>query len=180
MPDLIALSDVQTIAKLNSLVETRKVAAGIEDAHLELEKILGRTGYALVYANAPTFAAQSPSSAAYVTLLTSYIKPFMAWRAKQYALVDMHAEPEKAGVYKKGGDEYDPLEKGELLMVEAKYAARADMRLDRLLVHLEENKSVFTWFDTTLDGEQRIDTTNAKSKMGISFRRASAQDTYRG
>lgn len=94
MPDPIALADVQSIAMLNSLVEDRRVAAAIEDAHLELEKVLGR-GYALVYANAPTFAARAPNAATYSALLTGYIKPFMAWRAKQKAYVDMYAEADK-------------------------------------------------------------------------------------
>lgn len=180
MPDLIALSDVQTIAKLNANVEARKVDAAIADAHREVKKVLGKTGYTLVYANAPSFAAQGSNSAAYVTLLTTYIKPFMAWRAKQRAIVDMYAEPDKSGVYKKTGNDYEALGKGELQMVEGVYAGRANELLEDLLDHLEENEDVFTWFNETEEGEERIDKTNAKGVSGISFRRARGQDTYRG
>lgn len=180
MPDLIALSDLQTITNLNGNVEARKAAGGIEDAHLEVEKVLGRTGYALVYANAPLFAAQGSDSAAYVTLLNSYIKPFMAWRARERGVEDMYAEPDKAGVYVKEGNDHRAVNKGELMVMQARYAARADMRLERLLNHLEENKTTFTWFETNVNDEERINKDNTTGPSGISFRRASGQDTYRG
>jgi hypothetical protein len=180
MPELIALSDLQTITELNTLVEIRKATACIKDAHLEVEKVLGRTGYALVYANAPTFSAQSPNSAAYVTLLNDYIKPFMAWRARQRGVWDMYAEPDRSGIYVKEGNEHRAVSKSEMGGIQATYESRADSYLERLMVHLEENKSTFTWYATTLDGEERINETNAKSVAGISFRRSTRQDTYRG
>lgn len=180
MPDLIALADLQTITGLNDLVELKKTSQGIEDAHLEVEKVLGRTGYALVYANAPLFAAQGADSAAYVTLLNSYIKPFMSWRARQYSLTDQFAGVERAGVFVKSGNDYRSVGSNELMVMQAQYAARADMRLERLLNHLEENKTTFTWFETNVNDEERINKDNTTGPSGISFRRASGQDTYRG
>ena len=180
MPDLIVHSDLVSLTKLNSLVEERKTASCIQDAHLEVEKILGRTGYALVYANAPAFTAQAPNSAAYVTLLTDYIKPFMAWRARQRGVWDMYAEPDKAGIYVKEGQEYRAVRSSEMGGLESTYASRADEYRDRLLVHLEENKTVFTWFTENVTGEERIDKGNTGGISGVSFRRSKHQDTFRG
>lgn len=180
MPDLIALSDLQTITKLNNAVEERKAGPCIEDVHIEVEKVLGKTGYALVYANAPTFAAQGSGSATYVTLLNSYIKPFMAWRARERGIVDMYAEPDRAGVYVKEGNEHRAVSRSELGMLQGQYAARADMRLERLLKYLEDNKAVFTWFAEEVEGEDRITTTNSAGPSGISFREGRSQETYRG
>lgn len=179
MPDLIAHSELATLCMLNSLVEERKTKASIQDAHRELKKILGRTGYALVYANAPTFAAQGADSAAYVTLLTTYIKPFMAWRVKQRATIDLHMEADRGGFYKKGGQDYTPVSSSELNKAEAVAQTRADALQEDLLDHLEENKAVFTWMDTVVENEERIDKKN-RTMGGISFRKGSGQTTYRG
>lgn len=180
MPDLIAKSDLVTITRLNSLVEDRKVANGIEDAHIELEKVLGKTGYALVYANAPSFSAQAPNSSAYVTLLNSYIKPFMAWKAKERSTVDLYAEADKGGVFKKSGNDYESVSRNELGMIQAEAGARADMRMERLIDHLESNTSIFTWYGTNVNGEERIDRESTKSMGGISFRKSDRQQSYRG
>lgn len=177
MPDLIALADVQTIAQLNNLVEARRVDASIEDAHLEVEKVLGREGYALVYANAPMFAAQSPNSALYVTLLTSYIKPFMAWRAKQKAFVDVYGEAERAGVFTKSGDDYSTVDSRGLSMMVNQAKDRAEVRLERLLVFLNDNVAVFTWMDESDDSEERI---TKQNEGGFIMRRSTRQDNYRG
>lgn len=177
MPDLIALADVQSIAMLNSLVEDRRVAAAIEDAHLELEKVLGREGYALVYANAPAFAAQAPNAATYSALLTSYIKPFMCWRAKQKAYVDMYAEADKAGVYVKTGDDYQSVSGKDLGMIVNQAKDRAEVRLERLLTYLNDNLTVFTWMDNSEDSEERI---TKQNEGGFIMRRSTRQDNYRG
>ena len=180
MPELIDIEDLRTITKMNSLVEVRKAASGIEDAHLEVEKVLGRTGYALIYENAPAFAAQGSDAPKYVKLLNDYIKPFMAWRARERGIVDMYAEPDKAGVYVKEGNEHRSVTRGELSMVQAGYAARADIRLERLLDHLRENKATFTWFGTNVHNEERINERNSASSIGVSFRKSRSQHTYRG
>lgn len=179
MPDLIAHSELATLCQLNSLVEARKTTAAIADAHRELKKVLGRTGYALVYAAAPAFTTLAPNTSAYVTLLTDYIKPFMAWRAKQRATVDMFAEADRGGTYKKGGQDYVPVSNSELGKLESVAQSRADAYLEELIDHLNENKSVFTWIDTSVENEERITDQN-RSVSGISFRRSNRQDPYRG
>lgn len=180
MPDLINIEDLRTITKMNSLVEERKAASGIEDAHLEVEKVLGRTGYALVYANAPAFASQGVDAPKYVKLLNDYIKPFMAWRARERGIVDMYAEPDRSGIYVKDGNDHRAVSRSELSMLQAGYAARADMRLDRLRDHIKENESTFTWFGVNVNNEDRIDDRNAGNVAGISFRKSRSQSTYRG
>jgi hypothetical protein len=177
MPDLIALTDLQDVANLNRNVEERRVKSGIEDAHLELEKVLGRTGYALVYANAPTFSAQAPNAALYVTLLTDYIKPFMCWRSVQRAYVDMSAEADKAGVYKKTGDDYRSVDDKELARLVGQARDRAEARLERLLTFVRDNDAVFTWMDTIQDSEERITRQNTG---GFISRRSPRQTPYRG
>jgi GR25 family glycosyltransferase involved in LPS biosynthesis len=179
MPDLIAHSELATLCQINSLVEARKTTAAIADAHRELKKVLGRTGYAIVYAAAPTFTTLAPNAAAYVTLLTDYIKPFMAWRAKQRATVDMFAEADRGGTYKKGGQDYVPVSASELSKIESIAQSRADSLLDDLIEHINENRSVFTWIDTNVENEERITDTN-RTVAGVSFRRSERQDPYRG
>ncbi len=178
MPDLIALSDLQTITKLNGSVEARRVGNGIQDAHLEIEKVLGRTGYGIVYAAAPSFTTLSPNTAAYVTLLTDYIKPLMAWRAKQRSYPDLYAEADKAGVFSKSGEDYSTVDPKALAILIANDRDRADERLQRLIEHLEANTTVFTWYTTNVNGDPRI--TETKSTGGWSFRRARLQDPERG
>ena len=177
MPELITITELQTIAQLNTNVEARGVAAAIEDAHLEAEKVLGREGYALVYANAPTFTAQAPNAAAYVTLYTGYLQPFMAWRAKQKAYVDTYGEIDRAGVFKKSGDDYQSLDDKELARQIAQARDRAEARLERLLTYLNDNATVFTWFTSSEDSEERITNPGAG---GFIARRSARQQSYRG
>lgn len=179
MPDLIAHSELASLCQLNSLVESRKTAGSIQRVHRELKKVLGRTGYALVYANAPTFTALAPNASAYVTLLTDYIKPFMAWRVKQRATMAMFAEADKGGTYKKSGNDYVSLSLGELNKLEADAQSQADELLEELIDHLEENDEVFTWLSTDVENEERITKEN-QSIAGISFRKGNSQDPYRG
>lgn len=178
MPDLIALADLRSIANLNAGVEERRVKTGITAAHLELEKILGRTGYAIVYGEAPNYAGQGSNASAYTTLLTSYIKPFMAWRALEVAYPDLYAEADRAGVFVKDGDDFRSVN-GQELALKIKQAERMSSEYrQRLMEHVRENDSVFTWLDTNVDGEQRI--TNARPTGGFVLRRVSRQDSYRG
>lgn len=177
MPDLISITELRSIGKLNANVEERRVSAAIEDVHLELEKVLGRAGYALVYANAPTFSAQSPNTALYTTLYSSYIQPFMVWRAMQRAYVDMSSEADRAGVYKKTGDDYRSLDDRELSRLIAQARDRAEVRLERLMVFLDDNKTVFTWLETVEDSEERV---TKQYTGGFIARRSKRQDNYRG
>lgn len=178
MPDLIAITDIRSLANLNSNVEERRVKTGITAAHLELEKILGRTGYAIVYGGATSYAGQGANAAAYVTLLNSYIKPFMAWRALEVAYPDLYAEADRAGVFVKDGDDFRSVN-GQELALKIKQAERmASEYRQRLIEHVRENDNVFTWLDTNVDGEQRI--TNGRPTGGFVLRRVSRQDSYRG
>jgi hypothetical protein len=177
MPDLIAKSDLITMAALNSNVEDRKVTPGIEDAHRELRKILGVTGYDIVYAAAPTFASLDPNTAAYVTLL-GYIKRWMVWRAKECAVPDMAYDPDKAGIYVKEGDEHRALRDKETATLTNTYGGRAARELELLLSHLQTNTAVFTWWTTTVEGEERI--TKQTTGGGFSLRKSTHQDSYRG
>ena len=177
MPNLINITDMQVIAKVNALVEPRFLDAAIEDAHLEVEKVLGREGYALVFANAPSFAAQAPSAATYATLLTGYLKPFMCWRAKQKAYVDLAADMDKAGVFRKSGADYESADDRTIGRSSNQSKDRAEVRMERLLVYLNDNLDVFTWMDNSEEGEERI----AKQNVGgFIVRRSPRQDTYRG
>jgi hypothetical protein len=179
MPDLIALTDLQTITGLNRNVEERRVKNAIEDAHRSLKKVLGRTGYAVIYDNAPTFTAQTPNEAQYVALLTTYIKPYMAWLAKANAYPDLYAEADTAGVFTKSGEDFSSVSGKDLSMLINTAKGRSEERRDDLIQYLQDNKAVFTWYDTTVPGEERIDQ-NTGTRAGISFRRSCRQDSYRG
>ena len=178
MPDLIAHEDLISIANLNSLVEARKTKNGIDDVHRELKKILGSTGYAIVYDNAPSYAAQAPNTALYIELY-GYIQRFMAWKALQLGTIDLFAETDKAGTFKKSGEDYAAVTQRELSQIENTRQGRAEARLEDLLYFLRNNETVFTWYGTNVNDEERI-TLSSRSTAGISFRRAIKQDPYRG
>jgi hypothetical protein len=169
MPDIIALSDLQTITNLNSNVEERKVKAGIVDAHREAKKVLGTTLYDLVYA----------TPASYTTLI-GYLKYFMAWRAKERAVFDMYAEPDKAGIYVKEGNEHRALSGKELSELKSTYRSRADEYLEELIAYLDNNIDDYPEYEETVDCEERITSDNAKRPGGISFRKSTRQPRYRG
>jgi len=178
MPDLIAHADLETLTGLNGLVESRKTKASIEDAHRELKKILGSTGYAIVYDNAPSYVAQSPNTALYVELY-GYIRKFMSWKVLQYATIDMFIETDRGGTFKKSGEDYVAVSQRELSQIENTRQGRAEARLEDLLYFLRNNETVFTWYGTNVNDEERITLSN-RSTAGISFRRAIKQDPYRG
>ena len=167
MPDLIALADLQTITQLNSNVEARKVANAIADVHLEAEKVLGRAGYALIYA----------TPASYTSLLTGYIKPWMAWRARELAYTDMMFEPERAGMVKVVGEGQESVSRSEVADRKAQDRDRAEARLERLLDHLCDNPTLYPWYSATEGGEERIKTSGGS---GFILRRSERQNTYRG
>lgn len=168
MPSIITLADLQTITYLNSQVEARKVAPAIEDAHEACEKVLGRTGYALVYATHASYTA-----------LLAYVKPWMAWYAMERAYPDLYAEADKGGVFKKSGEDYASVGGSDLSMKISTARSRAENKLERLQEYLEANIATYTWYGTNVDGEERIDETT-KAVAGISFHRSTQQDRYRG
>lgn len=168
MPDLITITDMQTLAGLNSLVEERKVKAAIEDAHDALKKVLGSTGYALVYASHGSYAA-----------LVALLKPWMAWYAKEKAVPDMYAEPDRAGIYVKEGQDHRAVRANELAIVTNQYRDRAERKLALVIDHLIANPTTYPWYGTNVDGEERIDS-STRTSAGISFRKASGQTRYRG
>lgn len=178
MPDLITHAELISIANLNALVEDRKTKNGIEDAHRELKKILGSTGYTIVYDNAPSFVAQGSNTALYIELL-AYVKKFLAWKSLQHGTIDLFIESDRGGTFKKSGDDYSAVTKGELSQLETQRQGRAEARLEDLLYFLRKNESVFTWFNTSEPYEERI-TMNNISSGGISFRKSRAQTPFRG
>lgn len=179
MPDLIVYTDVHTLTNLNDQVEERKLKSGIAAAHIELEKVLGRTGYALVYANAPSFTSLSPNTAYYLELQTR-AKLFLAWKARQRSTIALAMEADRGGMFKRQGETFQSLGSSDLKAVDSDAESYASVYLERLIDYLCENKTVFTWYTTNVEGEERIDKTNTKNVGGISFRRANGQETYRG
>lgn len=168
MPDIIALSDLRTIGNLNNNVEARRVANGIYDAHVAAEKVLGRTGYALVYA----------THASYTDLMV-YLKRYMVWTALLNAADEMHVEPDKAGILKpQSGNDFEAANNKDIAGLKATYRARQEAALERLIDHLETTEA-YTWYGTTLEGEQRIETPN-QTRGGFVFRKLAGQTTYRG
>jgi|GEM_PF-6531284 len=168
MPDLITITDVREITGLNSLVEERKLKAGIEDAHRAMKKVLGLTGYALVYATPGNFI-----------VLVLLLKPWLAWSAREMAMPEMLAEADRGGIFKKGGQDYTPVSARDYAMLTNAARGRAESRLEDVIHHLINNASTYTWYGINVDGEERINN-NTKVAGGISFRRATGQDPYRG
>lgn len=168
MPDLIAKSDIVTICSINTNVEERKLKPGIEDAHHALEKVLGTTGYALVYATPGDYADLVP-----------LCKKYMAWFALDRAYPDLRAEADKGGVFTKSGEDYTAVSDKGLALLQAQAKDRSDMWFTKLIDHLIANPITYPWFGTNVDGEQRIDKTN-KLAGGLSLRQSARQTPYRG
>lgn len=170
MPDLIALADLQTVCGLNSQVEARKVVNGIADAHRALKKVLGSTGYELVYATPGDY-----------TELIAYTKPYMCWYAMEKSYPDLFAEADRAGVHVKTDPNsgYQAVSASQLSMKVNAARDRAESFLEELIHYLINNPSLYAWYGTNVDGEQRIGT-STRTSGGFSLRRSRRQDSYRG
>jgi hypothetical protein len=170
MPDLITRQTLIDTCGLNSGVEERKLKNGIADAHRAFRKVLGRTGYDLVYATPASYTA-----------LMAYATPFLAWYAMEKSYPDLYAEADRAGVFTKSepNSGYSSVSGRDLALKTNSARDRANEFRQELSEYLKNNPTLYPWYKTTLEGEERIDG-DTKSGGGFSFRKAGKQQGYRG
>lgn len=166
MANVITLANVRSICGIVSLVEDHKLQPWLNEAEVRLEKILGRTGMALLRADA--------SAAPWPTLLP-FINPYLAWQTFLLAVPSMHSQPTRNGWHAKGGQEggetYEPIDPKTLAMNESSIKTALEGREDRLIAELVAGN--YTWYTTNVTGEERI---TDPGNVGISFRRSRWQN----
>lgn len=171
MPNLITVTDMQATVGLNKNVESRKVDPWIVEAQRRLEKIMGRTGYAQM-------VSDGTSHASWTGLWTGYIKEFLCWQALELAYPSLYADADRQGVYTVSTDKHESVDSKTLGMLSANARGARETAQARLLDHITENLSTYTWFGEQQDNEERI--TNNVGGAGIIMRRSARQDQYRG
>lgn len=169
MADLITRTDIQATCGLSQNVEDRKLTPWILQAHRRLEKILGRTGYALLQSE--TLAAEPWAS------MTTHLKEYLCWTAYELAWPGFVVEVDRAGVFRAKSDKADKATVDEFGMTLNSVRSSREVAQERLLLHLEENAAGFDWYGEQDGMEERITDTN---RAGIVFRKGSKQTPYRG
>lgn len=176
MAELITKADIVTVCGLNDLVETRKMAPWITEAHLRWRKILGNALYAAQQA--------SPTDTRFVDLMADgkgYGKSYLCWTALGLAYPSLSAEADRGGVFQKEeAGKFQSVTSGTLTMLKSTAEAAAETREQLLFQYLKDNAETYPEFDTITGSEDRINEQTARNTGGVSFRQACAQKAYRG
>lgn len=175
MPELVTISDLQQVCGLNKQVEARKVDPWIRAARLRFEKVIGRTLYGLLISN--------PGDQRFVDLLAEdkgWGKDYLCWTALALAYTSLYAEADRAGVFKKSGEDYESVEAKVLFDLKATATSESERRLELLMAYLKDNASAYPELPTTVGSEERITEKNTKGVDGLSLRRYPSQSLYRG
>lgn len=174
MANVITLATVRSICGIVSLVEDHKLQPWLNEAEVRLEKILGRTGMALLRAAKASDANFAQTANADWLALREHFEAFLAWQTYHLALPGLHSQPTRNGMHAKGGVEgtetFEPIDQKTLAMHESSIRTSLESRTDRLVSELENGN--FSWYGTQVAGEERI---NSSGSPGISFRRARHQ-----
>ena len=183
MPELIDISDIQSVTKLNGLVEPRKLDAWIVEAQLRLEKVLGRTLYTeLKTAFDADNTLSGTANEKWRNLMEhgkGFAKDYLCWHALELAYPTLNAEAERAGVFTKKDDKLQNVSDRGLSALQAGARGCAEARLERLIEYLCANASTYPSYRTNTTGEERIDGTQL-SKNGLVIRKSQRQTSYRG
>ena len=177
MTYLISTGNIIDTCKLGQNVDERKLEAGREAAHLRLEKIMGRTGYAqLIAAVAADTDLSDSGNATWLALMNNYITAYLAWTSFYLSVLPLHSEPTKTGYHVKSGTDYSSVDSRTLGMHENRAKEFMEMYRERVIDHLVDNTTTYTWYSLNVDREERIRQT--RSDGGIIMRRSRWQDHY--
>lgn len=176
MPDLITKADIVAICGLNNLVEERKVAPWIKEAHLRWRKLLGPVLYDLQQA--------APGEQRFVDLMADekgYGKSYLCWMALFLAYPSLAAEADRGGVFQKEeSGRFTSVDARTLSMLAGRADSAAEAREVLLFAWLRDHADLFPELGDGGDSAPRITQINSRNVGGLSFRRARAQETYRG
>lgn len=176
MADLITKADIVAVCGLNSLVEDRKMAPWITEAHLQWRKILGAVLYDLQKAN--------PAEARFVDLMADekgYGKSYLCWKAFSMAYPSLSVEADRGGVFEKEeAGKFVSASIAKLKMLQTTAESAAETRETLLFAYLRDNETIYPELTASSGSAPRIDAENSKNVGGLSFRRAYSQEQYRG
>lgn len=178
---LLTLDDVRTICGLQQGVENRKLESARDTAHQNLRKIMGVTGYNLLIAKveADNTLATEPVWKALMDgtgTRGGSIKKYLARLTHYMALTDLHSEPTKTGFQAKSGDGYETVDSRTLGMHESRKRDAYQLEEELLLAEIQNNLSTYTWYSSTVAGEDRI--TKARRSGGFVFDKTPLTEPY--
>lgn len=176
MPEFITKADIVTVCGLNSLVEDRKVAPWITEAHLRWRKILGGALHDLQQA--------APAEPRFINLMADgkgFGKSYLCWTAFALAYPSLAAEADRGGVFvKEEAGKFQSADPRTLAMLKNTAEAAAETREQLLFQYLMDNSAIYPELNTVTGSEDRINSQTARNIGGVSFRRGRAQGAYRG
>lgn len=174
---IISLATVRDKCGLSANVEDRKLKPFLEEAQLEVQKILRETLYADLIARIvadPTLTGVG--DAKYKDLVDDYLCPLLSFRTYQYSIPFLAAEPDRNGIMVKSGDDYSPADSRLVSNLAHAAKERADKHQERLLAFLEDdNGTLFPTWLTLTDTDTPITKTY---KGGVITRRSRWQTPY--
>ena len=156
--NLITASQVRTNTGKAQGIEDRKLDPAIHDAQDELEQILGVTLYEDVE-DAHTANSTTMGGAGMLTLYTQYIVPFISWKAMELAYPDLFAEADRNGVFKRAGNDYQPVTDKELASLQGMCRSRAErfqVKMVRYINNLDDTDAIRVAYEETVDDEPRV------------------------
>ena len=162
---------------ISANADDRKLTTGLEEAQLEVEKILGKTLYADLIARIVADASLSgASNEKYKDLVDDYLCPLLSWRGLQYTVGLTRGEIQKGGFAVKSGEGYEAAAGDDIRRWENRLKEKADKYQERLLLFLEDdNGTLFPTYLTDTDTDTRIKKTY---KGGVITRRSRWQRPY--
>ena len=151
--NIITVSTVREITGLNKNVEDRRIAPFLKLAHRELEKVLGRTLYAILD-DAIQDLPGTPLPDRLTDLL-GYAKHCLAWRALQKALPRMAAEPTANGVHTVSDATYTSSDRALTQQITDARGA-ADEAYSVMIDWIKENTDTYPEYDEVVENEERV------------------------
>lgn len=171
MAEFITVADIITVCGQNAHLESGRVAPWITQAHRRLEKIMGRTGYAQL-------ESEGSAHANWTALFTNYIKEYLCWTALELSYPSLHSQATRTGIHTKSDENYSTVDSKALAMLVSAARGAQETAQARLIDHILDNLTTYTWYGTNVAGEERI--TDNVGGAGIIMRRSTRQNQYRG
>ena len=148
---LITLAEVKDLTGLNANVDDRKLKSGRDRAHLQCKERLGSTRYdALVAAYLLDNTLAGASNEKWRNLKEAgkgELDNYLAWLSYYLSIPALHGEADKAGIFKKEGQEFKPLDKSE----------RAELTTNAKDAYQLYERAMLQWIDDNEDDDDLPD-----------------------
>ena len=172
---VINIETIREKTGMSANVEDRRLVPALEEAQMEVEKILGET----LYEELETAIIADPTLATEADLLAlvdKYLCPLLSWRSYQYAIAFMQAEPNRNGVNVKSEEGYTAADARQVGGIERRCREKADKYQERLILWLDNyGATTFPSYTTDTVTDTRISKTY---RGGVITRRSRWQTPY--